>query len=430
MKKFSVVFLTLAFTFTFHFSKAQLFVDTAYSVQEMMEDFFDSTGAIISNVTYLGTNHQVGFFDGGNSNLGINAGIILTSGSIYNAVGPNLMGAITTAVGVPGDTQLTQLCGSNTFDASVIEFDIVPPTDTLYFEYVFGSDEYTEYVNSIFNDVFAFFLTGPGYADSNIALIPNSNIPVSINNVNCLDSSVYYVCNDPNPYYQQCGAAYGCPTDPSTTTIEYDGFTAALPIYAIVQQGETYHVKIAVADAGDEVLDSGVFLSIKSLGGGDSLVCNAGAEKDYNGNQVAFTDASKYASQWEWDFGDGNISNERNPVHVYEDLANTGYIVKQKVSNFCCSDSIIFGVGNFLAVQTLLNNPISVGPNPVSNILNIDLKTGSSGEMYLYDVAGKLIFIKHLEGDTQIDLHTLVPGTYMLKYDDGKQVYHEKILKQ
>lgn len=426
MRKFFAVILTLIFTF--HFSKAQLFVDPAYSVQQMMEDFFDSTGATISNVTYIGSNDQVGFFDAGSTNLGINAGIMLTSGSIYNAVGPNLSSGISTAVASSGDDDLTQLCGVQTYDASVIEFDIVPPTDTLYFEYVFGSDEYSEWVNSQFNDVFAFFLNGPGYSDSNIAVIPNTSIPVSINNVNCIDTSSFYVCND--PYNVLCGGSYGCPADPYSTTIEYDGFTTALPIYAIVQQGETYHVKIAVADAGDQVLDSGVFLSIKSLGGDDSLVCNAGANKDFNGNQVAFTDESKYASKWEWNFGDGTISNERNPVHLYDNLINNGYVVKQKVSNFCCSDSVVFGVGNFLAVQTLLNNPISVGPNPVISTLNINLKNGSSGEMYLYDVAGKVILSQQLSGDVKLDVSSLAVGAYVLAYVDGKQVYHQKILKQ
>ncbi len=105
--------------------KAQLFVDTSYTVQQMMEDFFDSTGATISNVTYTGVPAAVGFFDAGNTNLAINAGIMLTSGQVFNAVGPNVNSGITSDNGSVGDSELTQLCGSQTYDASVIEFDIV-----------------------------------------------------------------------------------------------------------------------------------------------------------------------------------------------------------------------------------------------------------------------------------------------------------------
>jgi len=54
--------------------------------------------------------------------------------------------------------------GFQTFDASILEFDFIPQSDTLKFNYIFGSEEYPEYVNSGYNDVFGFFISGPGIA--------------------------------------------------------------------------------------------------------------------------------------------------------------------------------------------------------------------------------------------------------------------------
>ncbi len=426
MKK--VLTFLLVFISSIQFSKAQLFVDTAYTPQQMIQDFFDTNGVTISNITYNGVNAAVGFFDAGSTNLGINAGIMFTSGSAFNAVGPNVSSGITTDNQSAGDPDLDDLSLFPTHDASVVEFDIVPVDDTLFFKYVFGSDEYTEWVNTSFNDVFGFFLNGPGYTGENIALVPGTNLPASINNVNCLNGSPYYVCNDPNNF--QCPDTFNCPTDYLVTTIEYDGFTKPLSIFAIVTPNESYHVKIGVADASDGVLDSGVFLSIESLDGGDSLAAHSDHSKEENGNQVIFHDLSKYASHWYWDFGDGTFSNERNPVHTYNNLADSVYVVKQKVWNFCCADSSVFGVGNILMVQNVLDNPVSVSPNPVMNVMNINLKNGSAGEMYLYDLSGKLLLSKNILGNTQLDMSSFSPGVYVLSFNDGKEIFYQKILKQ
>lgn len=263
MKIFTPPLFFLAFSlFSIQSLQAQLIVGTVGSPEELAASLVGS-GVTISNVTLNCPTGGWGSFDGTNSNLGMDSGILLACGDITNAVGPNVSTGITTAFNAPGDADLTALAGQQTFDACVLEFDVKATGDTLKFKYVFGSDEYTEYVGSI-NDIFAFFISGPGITGSqNIALLPGTSNPVSISTVNCLNNSPYYICND--PVNTQCSSSYNCPTNANQTTIEYDGLTVVLTAIAVVQPCETYHLKLAIADASDGILDSGVFIEAGSL---------------------------------------------------------------------------------------------------------------------------------------------------------------------
>jgi gliding motility-associated-like protein len=138
-----------------------------------------------------------------------------------------------------------------------LEFDFIPSGDTISFRYIFGSEEYPEFVNAGYNDAFGFFLSGPGisgpYSNGsvNIALVPGTATPVTIDNVSPSTNSVYYV-NNSN------GLAYG-------TAIQYDGTTVVLTANASVQCGQTYHIKLAICNIGDTGWDSGVFLEADSF---------------------------------------------------------------------------------------------------------------------------------------------------------------------
>ena len=115
------------------------------------------------------------------------------SGAIANVIGPNEEDGITADNDQPGDADLdTLIPGGSTFDACVLTFDFVPQTDVLTFDYVFTSDEYNEYANTEFNDVFGFFVNG-----QNVALIPGTTTPVAINNVN--DGEISNGSGNPTP---------------------------------------------------------------------------------------------------------------------------------------------------------------------------------------------------------------------------------------
>ncbi len=151
---------------------------------------------------------------------------------------------------IPGDADLNHLIpGYTTFDATKLEFDVVAEIDGhLTFSYVFASEEYNEFVHTSFNDVFGFYING-----KNVAMV--GGIPVSIDNVNPWSNPTLYTSND--------GRDFGYPTPFAT---QYDGFTRLLVTspYA-VSKGQTYHIKLAVADAGDSIYDSTVYIRAQSL---------------------------------------------------------------------------------------------------------------------------------------------------------------------
>lgn len=233
---------------------------TTTEVQDYVENVLLGSCVTASNVTYSGEAHAAAIFDGNATVLGLNGGILLTSGQSTFAVGPDNSNTVGFNNAQGGDPDLTSLASNfTTYDAAILEFDFIPQSDTLRFNYIFGSEEYTEYVNSGYNDVFGFFISGPGIAGpytggaENIALIPGSMTPVAIDNVNngysatepatgpCTNCA-YYVDNSSGP------------------AVQYDAHTVVLTAQAVVTPCETYHIKIAVADAGDGALDSGVFL--------------------------------------------------------------------------------------------------------------------------------------------------------------------------
>ncbi|NSW44830.1 MAG: hypothetical protein HPY79_03255, partial [Bacteroidales bacterium] len=246
---------------------AQLQVNGSMTPAQLVQNILVGGGVNVSNITYTGPNGAIGSFTNGQTtNLGLQSGILLSTGGITNVPNPGSY-FLSNSLGGNGDAQLEQLSGGYTsYDAVVLEFDFVPQSTPVQFRYVFGSEEYPEYVCSQFNDAFGFFVSGQNpqggnYNNQNIALIPNTTIPVTINSVNSgqvgsygsssnctsLSYSSYYVNNT------------------NGTTICFDGFTTVLTARLDVVPCQPYHIKIAVSDIGDGIYDSGVFLEANSF---------------------------------------------------------------------------------------------------------------------------------------------------------------------
>jgi hypothetical protein len=201
----------------------------------------------VSNVHLSGVGHSSGLFTGGQNIFGFEEGVILSSGSVHNVVGPNQSDSISDSNGLGGDSDLDTLVGGSKYDTTYLEFDFVPRTDTVKFQYVFASDEYNEYAGSSYNDVFGFFLNG-----QNVALIPGTTTPVSINNVNGYTNSQYFINNDLSD-------------GGGSINTEMDGFTTVLNVEASVNKNEVNHIKLAIADLGDDIYDSNVFIKANSF---------------------------------------------------------------------------------------------------------------------------------------------------------------------
>lgn len=244
---------------------------------ELVQQVLIGGGVFTSNITYTGNNISRGKFWGGPGNVGIRDGVLLTSGNVTIAPGPNNQGGAGANAGTPGDPDLTQIASVNTNDACVLEFDFVPQSSVVSFRYVFASEEYHEYVNQ-FNDAFGFFISGPGITgpfsnnSKNIALIPLSNTPVTINTVN----------NGPSNQ----GPCTNCQffVHNSQHFTQYDAFTTVLTAWANVIPCETYHIKLAIGDGLDAAFDSGVFLeagSFTSLGISSGIEYTQGQYVDF-----------------------------------------------------------------------------------------------------------------------------------------------------
>ncbi len=262
----SILFATLFVGGELH---AQMVVTNTQTPAWLVQNILLGQGVSVSNITFNGVpasavTEQMGEVDATNTVLGIGQGVILATGNVMNALGPNSSGSSSLGGGNFGQTDpdLEILASPQSVnDAAVLEFDFVPTGDSLKFDFVFASDEYLEFVNSV-NDIFGFFLSGPGITgpfsnnSANIALIPGTADPVTINTVNDVVNSAYYVVN---------GTGANAPFNSNAIYPQYDGFTVVITAQAEVVCGQTYHIKIAIGDASDTVWDSAVFLKAGSF---------------------------------------------------------------------------------------------------------------------------------------------------------------------
>lgn len=229
-------------------AQAQLTVSPQTNIQELATAI-TGPGVHISNVVIDCHGQGYGEFNYSGSILGLDEGVLLTTGRITNAIGPNGTEEQTFEQGTSGNSLLNAVTGRTTYDACRLEFDVIPGGDTLRFNFAFASEEYNEWVGSQYNDVFGFFISGPGIVgdpgignQKNIALVPGTNQAVTINNVNNGSNQAYFMNN--------AGGQH----------IQYDGITRGLQAVSAVQPCQTYHLKLIIADASDRKFDSGVFV--------------------------------------------------------------------------------------------------------------------------------------------------------------------------
>ena len=248
-------------------------------------------GISISGLSVItGIGSQYGVFTGGASSvtpgpqIGIETGVFLTTSranatgvldgetgsNIANAVkGSNNVAGVSDVIGTTySDAQLTSIDSNAIYDPIILKMQATPVGNFLKITFVFASDEYPEFVCTVFNDAFGMFIKDTSLPDvpanwTNIGVIPGTSTPIAVNTINngicgsyqasfpapaTLTNSQYYVNNGTGS------------TPVNNTNLQYDGFTIPFTVEAAVTAGVTYDVKIAIADSGDAYWDGALFV--------------------------------------------------------------------------------------------------------------------------------------------------------------------------
>jgi gliding motility-associated-like protein len=418
--------------------KAQMVVDNTITVNDLVNEYLVGENVAIFNILINGVPGDqaylnAGLFNATNSNIPIEDGIVLASGSALNVIGPNNSGSSTLAGDVPAynDPDLDSIATGSTNDETVLEFDFIPQGEVVLFRYVFSSEEYNDYTCSNVNDAFGFFISGPGLNGPftnngiNIAIIPGTNMPVSINTVNngfpaspgneegCppggLDNAEFFIDNESN-------------SDPNAT--QMDGFTVTLEATATVECGEMYHIKMAICDVGDGIFDSAVFLESGSFGAipivdigldspTDSSLVGEGCEFDFIFTRLLDSEADTVPlivsgtaeSGVDFDALPSHIIFEAGqsvytlPVSaIYDEIEEGIEDLELTMKFFTCGDTLEFSATAFITDA----NPLAIemgGPEEICNdflefaTLNANV-SGGYGELQYYWTKGSLTGIQ------------------------------------
>lgn len=284
VKRWYVAVIALLLSSSYSYS--QLTLDATLTPEEIAQNLV-GLGVEINNVSVNAADSAYAYYYASGTEIGTSEGIILSTGNIINAIGPNNSSGLPQIVGGvcqncdffdnewPGSDLLDAAQDRTTFDAASFEFDVIPQGDSLKFSYTFASEEYLEWVDSPFNDVFGFYISGPGIGiDVPIAIVPGTpSTPVAINTIN------------PGSFPE----FYGSNLNPNGEYIQYDGFTVGLEaVVGNLIPCQTYHLELVIADGTDRLYDSAVFVEkiesnpvtvlTATAGGTDAMIegCNDG----------------------------------------------------------------------------------------------------------------------------------------------------------
>lgn len=287
--------------------------ETLTPTQLIQDVLFNTNCAAISNVTVSGGNfpggeQSWGYFNSNGTTFPFSEGIILSTGRIVNAQGPNSFIADDGgSMGWTGDPDLNQALGiTNSLNATILEFDFVPLGSQISFDYIFSSEEYHGTATCQYSDGFAFLLKPVGGTTyENLAVIPGTTIPVKVTSVH---PEIPGGCIAQNEQYFESFNDVNHPTN-------FNGQTKILTAQANVIPGTTYHIKLVIADEGNYRYDSAIFLKGSSFSFGVDL----GQDRKFSTNNpvcpnenITLNATSSGATNYQWNFNGGPIPGATN----------------------------------------------------------------------------------------------------------------------
>lgn len=417
-------------------------VDSMWSIVDLVNMLL-GPGVTASNITSNCHPNARGYFAGGGT--GLADGLIMSSGDIANAPGPNSSCCTTDNLMWPGDAFLTTWSGFTTFDACVIEFDVDFICDSLSMTYVFGTEEYNDYVGSSYNDIFGFFVSGGGFPlPTNFAWVPGTvATPITVNTVN----------NGPAPSGTaptgpcvNCG--YHVNNDPATNnSIEFDGYTTVLKSGTLVVPGVTYHLKLAISDASDPLWNAMVLIKKGSIETVEALGCQVILDVDLvsiggtpyiDFNKIEWTTANEHniarydvqrsydATNWETIGSVPALGNAVSADYVFDDYTFTKSLSYYRLEMFDAEGynqySPVVAVRN---TDAILLELISIGSDKDGGLVDVTFSSSTSGpvQVTLSNLIGQVIVsetVVAVAGANKVTLSVpdrLDMGVYLLGLD-------------
>lgn len=304
-----------------------------FSGQELVEDILFGTNCveniIVTNlVTGNFSNNELsyGYFNANNSNFPFSEGLVLTTGRLSNVPGPNDDLSDDDAPNWGGDQDLEDALGiNNTLNATIIEFSFVPQANSINFRYLFASEEYRENEPTTcqFSDAFAFLIRPVGGQYENLALVPGTTTPVQVTTVR---PEIPGACDALNEEY--FGQFNG-----TVSPINFNGQTTILTAETNVQAGQTYEIKLVIADETNFRFDSAVFIEANSFNVGVEL----GQTQTLCDNETTTLQIeNSEATAIRWFFENQIIDNTSNELIISQDNFGSGlYSVEVDLAGGC-----------------------------------------------------------------------------------------------
>ena len=383
-----------------------------YTVEELVTDvLIDSQCNQAFNITSstgsdFGSTNGIGYFEANGSSWPFENGLIMTSGDVANAPGPESGVLLDGTYAWPGDGDLEAfipgLNAGDTNNASIIEFEFVPVSNSMSFDFIFAAEEYGTF-QCTFTDAFAFLLTDSAGNTTNLAIVPGTEDPISVLTVR--DDQYNGACESVNEeWFANYYGPGGLP--PLTSPTNFIGHTEVMTASATVIPNEVYTIKLVVADDGDTIYDSAVFIDggsfdIGQLDLGEDILVSSGNALCEGQEIVLDAGALPNNSTIEW-FMDGTLmEGETGVTLTVTETAFYSAIIT--VDNTDCS------YGDDILVEFFQSPVIS----PVEDAIIKCANEGYTLEVNIEnsDQLNSLTYIWTLDG---IDLQTGTENTYYL----------------
>ena len=389
---------------------------TLYSVEELVtEVLIDSECNQAFNVTSstgidFGSTNGIGYFEANGSSWPFENGLIMTSGDVANAAGPESGVLVDGTYAWPGDGDLEAfipgLNAGDTNNASIIEFEFVPVSNSMSFDFIFAAEEYGTF-QCTFTDAFAFLLTDSSGNTSNLAIVPGTDDPISVLTVR--DDQYNGSCESVNAeWFANYYGPGGLP--PLTSPTNFIGHTEVMTATATVIPNEVYTIKLVVADDGDTIYDSAVFIDggsfdIGQLDLGEDILVSSGNALCEGQEIVLDAGALPNNSSIEW-FMDGTLMEGETGVTLsVTETAFYSAIITVDNTDCAYGDDILvefFQSPQIVAVEDSIIKCANEGYTLEVNIENsdqlnsltyiwtldgIDLQTGTDNTYYLDELS-------------------------------------------